>query len=110
MGELINGIRRFRFKGILVILFVFSLIASVLLVELSGIRANRYDKSIELMPQDMIITKDEAFTSLEKNTLLIHSSEDVSSCIAYEQFDVILADMKVGHITADMAKDSLDCS
>ncbi len=107
MGELINGIRRFRFKGILVILFVFSLVASVLLVELSGIRANRYDKSIELMPQDMIITKDEAFTSLEKNTLLIHSSEDVSSCIAYEQFSVILADMKVGHITVDLAKDAL---
>lgn len=107
MGELINGIRRFRFKGILVILFVFSLIASVLLVELSGIRANRYDKSIELMPQDMIITKDEAFTSLEKNTLLIHSSEDVSSCIAYEQFDVILADMKVGHIAVDIGNDAL---
>ncbi len=107
MGELINGIRRFRFKGILVILFVFSLIASVLLVELSGIRANRYDKSIELMPQDMIITKDEAFTSLEKNTLLIHSSEDVSSCIAYGQFDVILADMKVGHIAVDIGNDAL---
>ena len=107
MGELINGIRRFSFKGILVILFVFSLIASVLLVELSGIRANRYDKSIELMPQDMITTKDEAVTSLEKNTLLIHSSEDVSSCIAYEQFDVILADMKVGHIAVDIGNDAL---
>lgn len=102
-----NGIRRFSFKGILVILFVFSLIASVLLVELSGIRANRYDMSLELMPQDMIITKDEAFSALEKNTLLIHNSEDASSCIAYEQFTVVLADMKVGHIAVDMAKDKL---
>ena len=107
MGELINSIRRFSFKGILVILFVFSLIATVLLVELSGIRANRYDKSLELMPQDKIVTKDEALSLLDKDTLLIHSSLDESSCIAYEQFAVILTDMKVGHITVDLTRDDL---
>ncbi len=107
MGELINGIRSFSFKGILVILLVFALISAILLVELSGIRANRYDMSLELMPQDKIITKEEALTALDKNTLLIHSSEDTSSCIAYVQFAVILTDMKVGHITVDMAKEAL---
>ena len=107
MGELINGIRKFSFKGILVILFVFSLIASVLLVELSGIRANRYDKSLELLPQSKIITKEESLASLDKNALLIHNSKDVSSSIAYEQFSVILADMKVGHIAVDVGNDAL---
>ena len=107
MGKLINSIRRFSFKGILVILFVFSLISVVLLVELSGIRANRYDRSLELMPDDKIITKEEALASLEKSTLLLRNSEDETSRIAYEQFEVILADMKVGHIAVDLAKDAL---
>ncbi len=107
MGELINGIRKFSFKGILVILLVFSLISAVLLVELSGIRANRYDRKLELMPQDKIVTKDDACDSLDKNALLLHHSGDVSSCTAYEQFAVILADMKVGYASVDLAQDIL---
>ncbi|MBE6564478.1 MAG: DUF2194 domain-containing protein [Ruminococcaceae bacterium] len=107
MGELIKGIRRFKFKGILVILFVFSLIALILLVELSGIRANRYDKSLELLPQSKILTKEESLAALDKNALFIHNSKDVSSSMAYEQFSVILADMKVGHIAVDVGKDAL---
>ncbi len=107
MGELINGIRKFSFKGILVILLVFSLISAVLLVELSGIRANRYDRKLELMPQDKIVTKDDACDSLDKNTLLLRHSGDASSCTAYEQFAVILADMKVGYVAVDLAQDIL---
>lgn len=107
MGKLINGIRKFNFKGILVILLVFSLISAVLLVELSGIRANRYDRRLELMPQDKIVTKDDACDSLDKNVLLLHHSGDASSCTAYEQFAVILADMKVGYVAVDLAQDIL---
>lgn len=107
MGRLINGIRRFSFKGILVILLIFSLISAVLFVELSGIRAKRYTAALELMPQDKIVTKDEALASLDKKALLLHSSKDTTSCIAYEQFAVILEDMKVGHITVDLAKDTM---
>lgn len=107
MGRLIKSIRTFSFKGILVILLVFALISAILLVELSGIRANRYDKSLELLPKDKIITKDAALASLDKSTLLLHNSEDEASCIAYEQFAVMLTDMKVGHISIDTARDVL---
>lgn len=107
MGELIKSIRKFRFKGILVILLVFTLISTVLFVELSGVRANRFDRSLELMPQDKIVTKNEALASLDKDTLLLRNSNDASSCIAYEQFAVILTDMKVGHIVVDVAEDEL---
>ena len=107
MGKLKICIEGFRFKGILVILLVFLLISAILLVELSGIHANRYERSLELMPQDKIVTKEEAAASLEMDTLLLHNSKDQSSLIAYEQFDVILEDMKVGHIALDMAKENL---
>lgn len=63
---MINSIRKFSFKGILVILLVFSLIAAILFVELSGIQVNRYEKSLALLPQDKIITKEEALASLRR--------------------------------------------
>ncbi len=107
MGKMINSIRKFSFKGILVILLVFSLIAAILFVELSGIQVNRYEKSLALLPQDKIITKEEALASLAKHTLLLHNSADVSSQTALEQFAVILTDMKVGHASVDISKDAL---
>jgi len=103
LGGLINSIRRFSFKGILIILLVFSLISMILFVELSGIRANRYARSLELLPQNKIVTKDEALAALRKDTLLLYNSKNASSCIAIEQFEIMLTDMKVGHIAVDTA-------
>ena len=73
MGELILRIRKFSFKGILIILLVFSLIAAVLLVELSGIHANRFDRSLELLADHEIFTKTDAHISLAENALLTGS-------------------------------------
>ena len=107
MGELILRIRKFSFKGILIILLVFSLIAAVLLVELSGIRANRFDRSLELLADHQIVTKTDAHISLEENALLLYSHDDVASAAAYEQFAVILEDMKVGHTVVDLATEKI---
>ena len=107
MGELICSIRKFSFKGILVILAVFLLISAILFIELSGIRANRYDRVLDLMPKDRIVTKHDACKNLEKDTLVIHNSGDAASRIAYEQFDVMFTDMKVGHTAIDLANGTL---
>ena len=107
MGELTRRIRKFSFKGILVILLVFAVISAILFVELSGIRANRYETRLELLPQDKVITKEKVCAALPQNTLLLRDSRELSSNIAYEQFCVILNDMKVGHTVRDLAQEAV---
>ena len=104
MGKLIRDIRNFSFKGILVILLVFAFISAILFLELSGIHANRYKRQLELLPEDRIITKEQACASLLKDTLLLWNSSDIASASAYEQFRVMLGDMKVGLDVTDLAK------
>ena len=103
MGGLIQRSRKFNFKGIVVILFVFMVIASVLFVELSGVRANRYERQLLLLSVDKTHTKEEVCASLPKDTLLLRDSRDESSNIAYEQFCVSLDDMKTGYTVRDLA-------
>ena len=107
MGELIRRVREFRFKGILVILLVFALMAAVLLVELSGIRANRYARSLEFLPSEKIVTLAEALASQPKSTLVLYNSAEDSSSLAALQFEVILRDMKVGSQWVDLALDAV---
>ena len=103
MGELIRAIQKFSFKGILVILLVFVLVSAILFVELSGVQTYRYERQIELLPQDKIFVKEEISAALPQEVLLLWDSTDDSSCHAYEQFCVILQDMKVGYTVCDVA-------
>ena len=103
MGQLIRKIHNFNFKGILVILLVFVLIAVVLFTELSGVQANRNQKLLELLPDEWIKTKSEVCDGLPVTALLVRDSENRTSNQAYEQFCVILNDMKVGYHAVDLA-------
>ena len=96
MGELIHRFRKFSFKGILVILLVFTVIAFILFVELSGIRTNRYERGLEMLPRESILTKEEVCATLPERALLLRDSRDESSNSAYAQFGGILEDLKVG--------------
>ncbi len=96
MGNLKSKINAFSFKGVLAIVLIFALIATVLMIELSGVRANYTLKSLELLSKDKIVTKAQAYAALEKDTLVLYSSDDKSSMQAYEQFEVLLCDMKIG--------------
>ncbi len=96
MGKLKAKLNRFQFKGILAIVLVFALISAVLFVELSGVRFRYAQKTLDLLPQNRVVTKAQACSTLEKDTLLLYSSTDAASTQAYEQFEVILQDMKVG--------------
>ena len=107
MGELIRRVREFRFKGILVILLVFALMAAVLLVELSGIRANRYARRLELLPSEKIVTLAEALAAQPKSTLVLYNSAEDSSSLAALQLEVMLRDMKVGSQWVDLALDAV---
>lgn len=107
MGELIHRFRKFSFKGILVILLVFTVIAFILFVELSGIRTNRYERGLEMLPRESIFTKEEVCATLPERALLLRDSRDESSNIAYAQFCVILDDMKVGYTVRDLATEKM---
>lgn len=107
MENLKAKIQNFRFKGILVIVLVFALIAAVLLVELSGVQVNYTQKQLDLLPKEKIVTKTQAYNALQKDTLLLYSSEDVVSVDAYEQFAVILEDMKWGTRVVNLAEEAI---
>ena len=107
MEDLKGKFNSFRFKGTLVIVAVFALIAAILFVELLGVQFHYGQKSLEPLSLERVVTKEASFDSLEKNTLLLYNSADASSRNAYEQFEVILTDMKVGTKVADLAKRSI---
>ena len=94
MGNLKAKLDKFPFKGIIVIAIVFTLIATILLVELSGVRFRYTQKSLDLLPNEKIVTKTTAFNAVQKDALVLYSSNDETSSLAYEQFEVILKDMK----------------
>ena len=103
MGTLKAKLDRFQFKGILAIVLVFALIAAVLFVELSGVRFHYAQKTLDLLPQNRVVTRAQAVRNLDHDTLLLHCNADPASVQAYEQFEVILQDMKVGVDWVDLS-------
>ena len=103
MGNLKEKFSNFRFKGTLVIALVFALIAAILLLELSGVQANYNQSMLEMLSKDKIVTKAAACQILKQDTLLLYSTADAASKDAYEQFAVILADMKMGTNAVNLA-------
>ena len=107
MEKLRTEWNRFRFKGVLAIALVFALIAAILLMELSGVRFRYTQKSLDLLPEEQVVTKAEACTTLYNDTLVLYSNKDRASVPALEQFAVILQDMKVGAVTVDLSTQAI---
>ena len=76
MGEVKPKKRRFHYRGILAIAFVFMVIAAVLLVELSGIRAHYASSHLAYLPENKVITKAEAIRSQPQSTLVFWNSSE----------------------------------
>ncbi len=96
MGKLKAKLDNFRFKGILAIVLVFAFITVLLFVELSGVQFRYSKRTLDLLPQDRVVTKNQSYVMQEKDTLLLYSLADQASARGYEQFEVILQDMRVG--------------
>ena len=107
MGNLKAKIQNFRFKGTLMIVLVFALIATILFIELSGVRYRYAQKELTLLPEEKIVTKTEALSAVKKDTLVIYSTADKASSEAYPQFEVMLTDMKKGNVAIDLAKNPI---
>lgn len=107
MGILKAKLQNFRFKGTLMIVLVFALIATILFIELSGVRYRYAQKEITLLPEEKIVTKTEALSAVKKEILVIYSTADKASSEAYPQFEVMLTDMKKGNVAIDLAKNPI---
>ena len=108
MGSLKAKFKNFRFKGTLMIVLIFALIATILFVELSGVRYRYTQKELTLLPKEKIVTKTVALNNIKKDTLLLYSSNDMASMNALVQFEVILADMKYGTNALDLANEEIN--
>ena len=107
MGKLKTKIKNFRFKGILMIVFVFALIAMLLFVELRGVQIYHNKKHLDLLPPEKVVTNEVAYRAQAKDTLLLYSSKEPASAAAYEHFQVILRDMKWGTRMLDISAQSI---
>ncbi len=107
MAGIINKIKNFRYKGILAIVLVFALMAAILFVELSGVQFNYTEKSLEFLPDNKIVTKEAACSTLEKNTLVLWNSKSEEAEDVFKSFTVIFDDMKVGRDTVDLSCQSM---
>lgn len=103
MGKINRFFSEFRFKGVLGIAFVFSLMAVVLFIELTGVQFQYVDHTLTLLEQEQIVTKEMACKNLPADTLLLWDSSNAYSSSSLEQFEVILEDMKIGHDTVDIS-------
>jgi len=108
LGSLKAKIQNFRFKGTLMIVLVFALIAIILFIELSGVRYRYAQKELTLLPKEKIVTKTVALNNIKKDTLLLYSSNDKASLNAFAQFKVVLADMKYGTNALDLANEEIN--
>lgn len=95
---------KFRFNGMIIVAFVFALIALILFMERSGISYNYNKQRLAFMPQENIVTKVEANANLTKNTVVLWDSTQIDSVAAMEEFTVILSDMKVGYDAFDLSQ------
>ncbi len=107
MGKLKERYLHFTYKGIIGIILIFSIIASILFIERTGIQFNYVKAGISFMPEDKIVTKAEAAESLVKDTLYLYDSTQPDSIYAKEQFDVIFDDIKAGHDDVDLATETM---
>lgn len=103
MGGIIRRILKFRYRGVLLILLLFTMISVILFVELSGVQTTSVRNHLELLPSESIVTKAEASASLDEKALLLRNGGENASNLAYQQFTYILGDMKVGYRDVDLS-------
>ena len=98
----LKSLKTFPFKSMLVILGVFLMIAVILFAERSGIQYTEKNRKVAYLSQEEVVTEQMAAKSLPKTCLVLRNSEDEASVAAWEQFQQIFKDMKVGTDVVDL--------
>ena len=107
MVRRLKEIRNFQFKGILVILGFFLMMAVILFAERAGIHYQEKKRQISYIDRDRIVTEKEVVSSLKKSCLVLMDSSQEESIQAWTQFRQIFMDMRVGTEVVDLQKQTL---
>lgn len=107
MVRRLKVIRDFQFKGILVILGCFLMMAVILFAERAGIRYQEKKRQISYIDRDRIVTEKEVASSLKKSCLVLMDSSQEESIQAWTQFQQTFMDMRVGTEVVDLQKQTL---
>lgn len=107
MVRRLKEIRNFQFKGILVILGCFLMMAVILLAERTGVHYQEKKRQISYIDRDRIVTEKEVVSSLKKSCLVLMDSSQEESIQAWTQFRQIFMDMRVGTEVVDLQKQTL---
>lgn len=94
----------FRYKNMLVILAMFLCIGFFLFLERSGVKYQKKNPAVPSLESGEGITALQAAKSLKKTCLIVRDSRDEASVQAWEQFEQIFLDMKVGYDCVDAAE------
>ena len=86
----------------LVILCVFLMIAMVLLRSEVEFNIKRKKEKSRILIREKVVTEQTAVKSLPKTCPVLRNSEDEASVAAWEQFQQIFKDMKVGTDVVDL--------
>ena len=99
----LKSLKTFPFKSMLVILCVFLMIAVVPFcgTKWNSIYREKTEKS-RISDREEVVTEQTAAKSLPKTCLVLRNSEDEASVAAWEQFQQIFKDMKVGTDVVDL--------
>ena len=107
MVRRLKEIRGFQFKGILVILGCFLMMAVILFAERAGIHYQEKKRQISYIDRDRIVTEKEVASSLKKSCLVLMDSSQKESIQAWTQFQQIFMDMRVGTEVVDLQEQTL---
>ena len=107
MGRLVKNIRKFQFKGMLVILCCFLVMGMLLFAERAGIQYQETTKQISYIDKDKAVTEKTAVTQQKKTCLVLRDSGQDNSNLAWEQFERILMDMRVGSDIIDIQEQTV---
>ena len=103
----LKSLKTFPFKSMLLILCAFMLMAVALFAERSGIQYKEKNRKVAYLDQKEVVSEQMAVRSLQKTCLVLRNSGDEASNQAWEQFQQIFNDMKVGTDVVDFQDTSV---
>ena len=103
----LKSLKTFPFKSMLLILCAFMMMAVALFAERSGIQYKEKNRKVAYLDQKEVVSEQMAVRSLQKTCLVLRNSGDEASNQAWEQFQQIFNDMKVGTDVVDFQDTSV---
>ena len=103
----IKAIREFRFKWMIIVLFIFLMMGAVLYAERSGIRYQEMARQISYMEPERVVTEKEAVKTWKTTCLVLTDSTQEDSMQALPEFERMFMDMRVGIEVVDVSSQAL---